>query len=189
MRETIRAACAMLLTAGVGHAATQTDQVRVANADGAPPPAATLFRWVDPQGRPHFSDRPPPDAAQTPEEIAVPRFIEPELSAAEDPYSILNQTKRLEEARRERERERAEAQRRAREDELQRRQLEAWRNAPPAQDVAAPQIVYGFPRRYPPPRPNWPYHYRRPGPPSLWEPDHPAYRPPPPRPLPPGARF
>lgn len=145
--------------------------------------ADTLYRWVDEQGRLHLSDQPPADDPQSADELAMPSYATPERPAEEDPYSILNQLKRLEESGRRLTRERWEKQQRERELYLRQRELEARERA---QQPADRTSVYLYPRpRYalpPARRPGW--HGHRPRPPSLWEPDHPAYRPyPPPRPI------
>jgi hypothetical protein len=120
------------------------------------------------------------------EQLRVPSYAEPERPADEDPYSILNQLKRLEASRRELLRERWERQQRDREYHLRRRELEAQEQAA-ARPPAGGAIVYGWPRTFPP-RPPF-HHPDRPGhaphpanPRSLWEPDHPVYRPPGPPP-------
>ncbi|MGB5775567.1 MAG: DUF4124 domain-containing protein, partial [Sedimenticolaceae bacterium] len=58
--------------------------------------AETLYRWVDGAGQLHFSDMPPPDDATQAEELRTPAFTPPQMSPADDPYSILNQVRRLE---------------------------------------------------------------------------------------------
>jgi len=140
--------------------------------------ADTLYRWLDEYGRPHFSDRPPPGGAARAEQIQLPSFAEPELPVAEAPYSILNQLKRLEESRDRLARdyrEREERRQRERELSLWERELEAQQHRPAP--VGTPLYAYPRPLFRPPPghHPTWPLQPRRP--PSLWQPDHPAYRP------------
>lgn len=133
-----------------------------------------LYRWTDAQGQLHFSDQPPPTDGQPHEQLPLPSYTEPALSPDQAPYSILNQARRLEAARRQMQRERLEQQQRDREFALRRRALEAQHEQP----MPTPPAVHVVPR---PPRP--PVHvpgYRPPvGPPGsgLWQPDHPAYRP------------
>lgn len=145
--------------------------------------ADSLYRWVDDYGRLHLSDQPPPNDTQSAEELALPSYVSPTLPADRDPYSILNQLKRLEESRRQLAQERWERRQRERELHLRERELAAR-----AADRQPPERtpVYLVPRRhFRPPHtrlPDWRTDRRRP--PSLWEPDHPVYRPyPPPRPV------
>ncbi len=140
-----------------------------------------FYRWIDDQGRLHLSDKPPPAGADRAEEMRVPRYAEPEQPADQDPYSILNQLKRLEASRREMLRQRWEREQRDREYDLRRRELEARERAAAAPPAGT--AIYAFPRRLPPhPRfhhPGRPSHQpQRAKPRSLWEPDHPVYRPP-----------
>ncbi len=139
-----------------------------------------LYRWTDSEGSVHFTDQPPPGHAKAAEALVVPSYTAPALAPADDPYSILNQSKRMEAARKDLERERRERRERDREYALRQRELEAREQAlraPPTD--SAP--VYAYPRPVhprPPGRPGagWPDH--RPTPPTLWPPEHPAYRPP-----------
>ena len=140
--------------------------------------ADTLYRWLDEHGRPHFSDRPPAGEVARAERIELPSFAEPELPVDEAPYSIINQLKRLEESRERlaREyREREEMRQRERELTLRQRELETQQHRQPP--VGTPLFVYPRPPLGPPPghHPAWPVQLHRP--PSLWQPDHPAYRP------------
>ena len=88
-----------------------------------------LYKWEDAEGRMHYSDRPPTDAATALQKQALPA---PSHQAPEDDfYSIENQVKRLEEdrisreeARREAEEKRIEAQKQAADLEAARAQAE-----------------------------------------------------------------
>jgi hypothetical protein len=152
-----------------------------------PAPADPLYRWIDNEGRLHLSDQPPSGNGQRAERLDLPDYAAPIRPPEDDPYSILNQLERLEVQRQRLAQERREREQAEREYYLRRRELEARQRA-----VEAPESgpVYVYPRPvFPQPpahRPTGP----RPGsrPPSLWEPDHPAYRPyprpPAPRPLP-----
>lgn len=139
----------------------------------APALADDVYRWVDAQGQMHLSDR-PPEAGVKPEVLTTPRYVEPRLSPREDPYSIFNQARRLEEQRRALMRERQKAEREKREYELQRRRLEAVDNAIPPQSQVAPRIVGSRPIVVVP-RPILPYQFpqRR----GLWQDEHPVYSP------------
>ncbi|MCB1788315.1 MAG: DUF4124 domain-containing protein [Chromatiaceae bacterium] len=141
-----------------------------------------LYRWTDAQGQVHFGDQPPTSDHSSAQRFAAPRYQPPEQSPKDDPYSILNQAKRLEEARQRLEQERQAERERQREYRLREREL-AERQAPTAEPPASAVIAY--------PRPAYPYRprfrpHQVPQPPgSLWEPDHPAYRVPAPYPAPP----
>jgi len=150
----------------------------------APAGAEVVYRWVDDEGRPHLSDQPPPADARQAEQLPTPAFTEPAVRADEDPYSILNQLKRLEDSRRQTERERMLRRQLEREYELRRRALDARRDDEAGDDGVRGFVVPFFhrpPHHRPPPG-------HHPGPPTLWPPDHPAFRPPmrprPPRPHP-----
>jgi len=143
--------------------------------------ADTLYRWLDEDGRPQFSDRPPPRGVAGVERIEVPSYAAPERPVEQAPYSILNQLKRLEDSRERLAGEyqaREERRQRERELSLRQRELEARERQPAT--LGPP--VYVYPRRpfrapsgYPP---AWPAQPALP--PTLWPPDHPAYRPRPP---------
>ena len=139
--------------------------------------AEPLYRWMDAEGLLHFSDHPPPADARWAEQFNAPSYAAPTLAADEDPYSILNQVKRLEEYRQNLARERREQAQQEREYRLREQELEARRQA--EQQVPAGTPVYVYPRPiYPRPpvhRPDW--QRQRRGPTTLWPPDHPAYRP------------
>jgi hypothetical protein len=138
--------------------------------------ADMLYRWTDGQGQPHISDHPPPGDVGPTEQFHAPSYAAPDLPAADDPYSILNQAKRLEESRLRLTRERQEKQQRDREYELRRRELEA-RAAAQAAPASPPVYAYRRPI-YPRPPTHRPPRPDKPGRPwTLWEPEHPAYRP------------
>lgn len=142
--------------------------------------ADSLYRWTDSEGNLHYGDRPPAGEAAQAEQLSMPSFAQPARSAEEDPYSILNQVERLETSRQNLMRERREKRREEREYDLRRRELEARKQAlqPPENRRA-----YGYGGIWRPviPRPpihgpGWPGHHPRS--PGLWQPDHPAFRPP-----------
>lgn len=156
--------------------------VPAASAEGE-----TLYRWTDTFGRTHFSDRPP--AAATPpqvERLPAPSYADSGVPV--DHYSVTNQLQRMQAERLQRERELEQRQREAREQVLREREIAAAERA--AEQAAYPDYgggVYLSPYGYRRPHPGRPHH-RHPNrpvkPPSLWEPDHPAYRPYPHRPRP-----
>jgi len=139
--------------------------------------AESVYRWTDSEGRLHYGDRPPPSDAEQAEQLRMPSFAPPSPPVEEDPYSILNQVERLETSRRNLVRERREKQREDREYKLRMRELEARRAASQYPVVgpryAVPGPVYPVPPVHRPGLPGY-----RPRPPGIWEPDHPAYRPP-----------
>ena len=139
--------------------------------------AETLYRWVDGAGQLHFSDTPPPEDATRAEELRTPAFTPPSMTPAEDPYSILNQVRRLEAQREQLARERLARQELQQQYELRRRELEGYPQA--VDNIRVWGSVYAYPRPpfagHPGHRPDRPGH--RPGAPSLWQPDHPAFRP------------
>ena len=92
---------------------------------------------MDSEGRLYLGDRPPPGDVQQAEQLRMPSYAAPSQSAEEDPYSILNQLKRLEAYRQNLARERQEKERAEREYYLRKRELEARREAPPP-PVAVP---------------------------------------------------
>lgn len=135
--------------------------------------AQQAYRWLDSDGNLHFGDQPPPPDARQAEPLPLPDYAAPERSPLEDPYSVLNQLQRLEARRAAAERERLEQERLAREYRLQREELTARQEPPPA---PASGPIYGYPYPIYGSRP-----WVRPGrphpgayPPSE---DHPAYRP------------
>ena len=143
----------------------------------------TLYRWTDAAGRTHFSDRPP--ATATPprvEQFAAPSYADSGVPA--DHYSVTKQLERMQAERLQRERELRDREREAREQALREREVAVAERA--ARRAEGPGrygggAVYPSPRRgYGHPYPGRPHRapaHRPVKPPSLWEPDHPAYRP------------
>ena len=70
--------------------------------------AETVYRWTDERGEVHFSDRPPATGAPSAEQVEVAPA--PAGAGGDDYYSVVNQARRLEEQRLERERQQAEIQ-------------------------------------------------------------------------------
>lgn len=140
---------------------------------------APLYRWVDEEGGVHFSDQPPAAGTRRTQSQSLrrPDYAEPIRAPEQDPYSILNQAKRLEAQRRQREDERRKRKKQQREFQLEKRRLEVERERANQPLRSAPVLVYPRHHRRPPIMP-----YHRPGPPSLFDKDHPAFRPGPPRP-------
>jgi hypothetical protein len=121
--------------------------------------AAPVYRWVDEGGVVHFGDEPPPDGAGAVERVEV----EPgSPAAADDYYSVVNQARRMEAQRLERERHRAEV-------EALRREAAppAESAAPPRPDPVSPRAVWVVPRGY------WGPGYR----PGHWPPGRPGWDP------------
>lgn len=146
--------------------------------------ADTLYRWVDAEGVPHFGDQPPPGQAQQAERLEMPTYSRPELSAEDQPYSILNQLERMEAQRERLARERRERWEKEQEYLLRKRELEMRRQAVTPPSASTPVFVYPRHGYAIPPRPGLgsrPGHPRPPG--DLWQPDHPAYGPYPRRPV------
>ena len=154
----LRRATAVLagVLAGMGGAAA------VPGAD-----SGAVYRWTDDRGVVHFSDsppeRPPPDTRVMP----LPR-LPPAAHPEAQPFSVINQARRMAEERRARERARLEELRARAEVERARAQ------APP---LRGPEEGSGAGRRYIVPL--YPPAHRRFGRPDLREfPEgHPAYRP------------
>ena len=151
---------------------------------------ATVYRWTDATGRTHFSDRPPETTSPRVEQFVAPSYAGSGLPS--DHYSVTKQLERLQAERRERERLRLERERESQERALREREVAAAELAARrAADGAStgggaylsPSWGYGRPDPGYRPRPHRPTR-----PPSLWEPEHPAYRPypqhPRPRPVP-----
>ena len=63
------------------------------------PAFAQAFRWVGQDGSLHLSDRPPPTKAQPWYPVEIPRYNQPSLPPKQNPYSVINQLKRMEERR------------------------------------------------------------------------------------------
>jgi hypothetical protein len=138
--------------------------------------ADPLYRWVDETGQVNFSDQAPGNEPGGVERSSVPSYVAPGVSPDLDPYSIINQARRLESQRKALARERREQRERDREYELRRQELAARREQQAAADMAASAPTYVVPRPIVRPRtryPHYPPHVRR----GLWAPDHPAYRP------------
>ena len=132
-----------------------------------------LYRWFDSEGQLHFSDRPPVGGYEA-DRLQVPSFVPPAVPPEQNPYSILNQTKRLQEQREDVARKRQERLEKEREYRLRQREIELQQQA-----QQAPATVVIYPRRYYRPLPVHPPHWRNYQRPNLglWKRDHPAYRP------------
>lgn len=142
--------------------------------------AQPVYRWTDASGEVHFSDRPPAGAVQHPlEQVEVAPL--PAAPQTDDYYSVVNQARRMEEQRLERERQAAEI-------EVLQRQAAPPEPVQPARPAdqgvshgiwIAPPVYWGpgtWPGHRPPHRPGWEYPERPyPGP---------GHRPPPDRPRP-----
>lgn len=72
-------------------------QVAVLCVTGVAPAAGEVFRWTDANGVTHFSDEAPASVVQ-PVVLQVPEFSKP-TDPASDYYSIVNQSRRMEESR------------------------------------------------------------------------------------------
>ena len=154
--------------------------VLLAATPAVPADGDSLYRWTDDLGRTHFSDRPPATASPP----RVERFRAPSYADSgvpDDHFSVTNQLKRMQTERLERERERREREQAAREQALREREVAAAELA--AEQAAGREsragVIYAPPwgSRYPHRgRPHRPHPPRQVRPPSLWEPDHPAYR-------------
>ena len=142
--------------------------------------STTLYRWTDAYGRTHFSDR-PPAAAIPPRVERLPAPSYADSGVPTDHYSVTNQLQRMQAERQQRERERQERQREAREQALREREIAAAERAAerdddPGYGGGVYLSPYGYRKSYPG-RPHRPQPHRPVAPPSLWQPDHPAYRP------------
>lgn len=107
--------------------------------------AGQYYRWVDSSGNLYLGDRPPPGGGVGTSHVPIPDYAAPERSPEDDSYSILNQTKRLEEQRQALTREREEKRRAEREYLLRKRELEATQQPLPQQTwplYVYPQIYY-----------------------------------------------
>jgi hypothetical protein len=133
--------------------------------------ADRVYRWTDPSGAVHFSDHPPPGGRPSePMDLGLPPSAPPE-AGQDDYYSVVNQARRLEEQRLERERQAAEV-------EALRRQAEPA-PAPPREESSGAERgpVWIGPPYYSGPG-GWPPHRPKP----------PGWHPPPQGPWPPGLR-
>lgn len=74
-----------------------------------PAAAERIYRWTDTAGTIHFSDEPPAQPVADTVSIELPQFAAPR-DPANDYYSIVNQSKRMEQSRLAREKLRAEQQ-------------------------------------------------------------------------------
>ncbi len=147
--------------------------------------AQPVYRWTDASGEVHFSDRPPAGAVPQPvEQVEVDPA--PAAPQGEDYYSVVNQARRMEEQRLERERQAAEIE------ALQRQAVPPPEPPRPARAEeegvsrgiwVGPPVYWGpgaWPGHRPPHRPDWEYP-ERPYPGA-------GHRPPPDRPRPEPAR-
>lgn len=119
----------------------------------------TLYKWIDSEGRTHFSDRPPAGAVEGIEERSLPLVPGPPTGAAQDEYSVENQAQRLAEERQARETARQEAARLREEQRLRQAQLEAARAQRKAAEAQREAIERSQPRYWVPyARPVYPRH-------------------------------
>lgn len=150
-RRVVRLAKVPLIACLVGAAVALTAAVGAAGVAAAP-----VYRWVDEGGLVHFGDEPPPDGAGAVERVEV----EPGSPAAgDDYYSVVNQARRMEAQRLERERHRAEVE------ALRREAAPAGPAPPPPPEPVSPRAVWVVPPGYwgpgyrpghwPPVRPGW----------------------------------
>jgi hypothetical protein len=128
-----------------------------------------FYEWTDNEGRAHFSDQPPTEHVGTVERRALPTTKTPPPVLDDDYYSVENQARRLEAARRERAAARREAAALRQQQRLREAQLEAaraQRDAARAQRDAVERSkhYHGVPYFWPayPPRPRRPKPIRRP---------------------------
>lgn len=146
----------------------------------------TLYRWTDAYGRTHFSDRPPAgESAPRVERLTAPSYADSGVPT--DHYSVSNQLQRMQQGRLLRERERQQRQREARERVLRELQIDAAERAAARdtdRDSDGGSYLLPYASYYRPGygRPHRRQPHRPANPPSLWQPDHPAYRPYPRRP-------
>ncbi|WP_083845676.1 DUF4124 domain-containing protein [Thiocystis violascens] len=116
--------------------------------------ASQLFRWIDDQGQVHFSDRPPSNPAAP---VQVQPLPPPAPRPADNHYSVMNQVKRLESERQQREAARWAERVTRQEEELRLAEIEESRaraRLAEAEAERARQSVYlVYPRFRKPPRP------------------------------------
>jgi len=127
----------------------------------------TIYKWTDAEGTVHFSDQVPTAGAGVLESQPLPAAVPTTHGASDDYYSIENQARRFEEARRTRLAEREQAQKAREERQLRQEEIEAARarrEAAEAQKkvVEYPRGIYvpGYPvppvHPAPPPKPPMP---------------------------------
>ena len=133
-----------------------------------------LYRWIDADGRVHFSDR-APDVGVVPSEVErlpTPQFVDPGVPPGH--YSVTEQWQRMQAERLARQEQQRERARQAREFALREREVAAAERAAeqPTVSSAVGYPVWTGPRRH--------YHKHKPVRPvpysGLWKPDHPAFR-------------
>ena len=119
--------------------------------------AGELYRWVDDQGQVHFGDRPPSNPAVP---VQVQPLPAPAPQPADDPYSVMNQVRRLEAERKQLEAMRREEQLRRLEEARHLAEIEASRARARQADAEAERArrtlypLYPRFRRPPCPRPD-----------------------------------
>jgi hypothetical protein len=127
----------------------------------------TLYKWIDSEGRTHFSDRPPAGSVEGIEERSLPVVPAPPPAAAQDYYSVQNQAQRLAEERQARETARQEAARLREEQRLRQAQLEAARAQQEAAEAQRDAFERSQPRYWVPyarpfhPRPRHPFRHKQ----------------------------
>ncbi|WP_200376194.1 DUF4124 domain-containing protein [Thiocystis violacea] len=112
----------------------------------------SLYRWVDGQGQVNFSDQPPPTSTG-PVEVQTLPAVPAAKTPADDRYSVVNQARRMEEERLQREQVRRDAEQRSLEARRQLLAIEAERAKAEAENTTRERyFVHPIPRHPRPPR-------------------------------------
>ncbi len=123
-----------------------------------------LYRWVDEQGVVHFSDRMPAAHPAEVTQTALPATGSPQQAPAENPYSVENQLKHFEDARKAREAAKEKAQKVEEEAALRKAKIEAAKAEKAAAEREIMQRGWYWPSLPPPPPPQLPPPDHRPPP-------------------------
>jgi len=113
---------------------------------GVTPAAGDIFRWTDANGTTHFSDAAPEGVVQ-PVVLQVPEFAKP-ADPANDYYSIINQSRRMEESRMAREKLRAEQMAKLEELRLERDRIALEAERERYREYRYPVVGWGYTPRY-----------------------------------------